>query len=367
LRILFDYQIFTQQQFGGISRYFCALANQLAGHPDTWTRIVAPVHYNKYLAETGNGIEFGWYLPRVPRIRALSRAISSAAFTPAARRMRPDIVHETYYAARATYRAPVPRVLTVFDMNHEKLPGEFSASDITPRLKASAVQRADRIICISENTRRDLLETLSFPEDRVVVTHLGYDMLQPLGQTAGALVGAAPFILHVGARKGYKNFANLARAFAASNWLKNNFRIVCFGGRAFSSAERSMLAGLGLTETQVVQLAGGDDRLAALYKAAAAFVYPSKYEGFGIPPLEAMSLDCPVICSGASSIPEVVGEAGEYFDPNDVESMQDAVERVLQSADRRHELIALGRSRCQLFTWERCARETHHVYRTLAQ
>jgi glycosyltransferase involved in cell wall biosynthesis len=78
-----------------------------------------------------------------------------------------------------------------------------------------------------------------------------------------------------------------------------------------------------------------------------------------------MSLDCPVICGAISSIPEVVGEAGEYFDPDDIESMRDAMERVLQSSTRRQELVQLGRERCRLFTWERCARETRDVYRTL--
>lgn len=367
MRIVFDYQVFTQQQFGGISRYFCSLAHQLARLPQTWTRVVAPVHYNRYLAELEQERAFGWYLPRAPRARALSKAVSSTVFPFAARRMRPDIVHETYYAAQPTYRAPAWRVLTVFDMIHEKLPGDFSASDKTPQLKASAVRRADRIICISQSTRRDLLETFALPEEKVAVTYLGYDTLQPGEQTAAALVGAAPFILHVGARKGYKNFAGLARAYAASQWLKENFRIVCFGGREFSSAERAMLAELGLNSTQVMQLAGDDDRLAALYQGAAAFVYPSRYEGFGIPPLEAMSLDCPVVCSNSSSIPEVVGDAGEYFDPNDVESIRVALERVLQSTPRRQELIALGRVRREMFTWERCARDTHAIYRTIAQ
>jgi glycosyltransferase involved in cell wall biosynthesis len=366
LRILFDHQIFTQQQYGGISRYYCALARQLGGYPDVWARIAAPVHFNEYLAEMNGALAFGWHPPRAAGARKLCRAISNLTFTTLAKRMRPQVIHETYYAARPAYRAPAQRVLTVFDMIHEKLPGDFSASDRTAQLKASAVQRADRIICISESTRRDLLETLKVPPERVAVTYLSYDTLQPLGQTAAALVGPAPFILHVGARKGYKNFAGLARAFAASSWLKNNFRIVCFGGRAFSGAEQGLLTNLGLTSTQVVQLSGGDDRLAALYKAAAAFVYPSRYEGFGIPPLEAMAQDCPVICSASSSIPEVVGDAGEYFNPDDIESIRNAMERVLQSTERRNELIALGRVRRTLFTWERCARETYDVYRTLA-
>jgi glycosyltransferase involved in cell wall biosynthesis len=368
LRVLFDHQTFTLQEFGGISRYFCALALELTRCPDTSAKIVAPLHINKYLAELPHDLVCGWQMPRRPKLlRDLGKTLSFGLFPSFARRLQPDIVHETYYAARATYRGAAKRVLSVFDMTHEKLIGEFSKSDETATLKKQAVQRADRIICISENTRRDLLETLAVPADRVTVTYLGYDELRAQGQTAAQLIGPAPYVLHVGARKGYKNFAALARAFAASPSLRRELRLVCFGSREFTSSEKRLFAELALNEQQVLHVAGGDDRLAALYAGAAAFVYPSRYEGFGIPPLEAMSLDCPVVCSRTSSIPEVVGEAGEYFDPDDSESIQHAIERVVGSEGHRQALIERGRARCRLFSWQRCARETHDVYRTLLQ
>jgi glycosyltransferase involved in cell wall biosynthesis len=99
------------------------------------------------------------------------------------------------------------------------------------------------------------------------------------------------------------------------------------------------------------------------YSAAAAFVYPSLYEGFGMPILEAMSLNCPVICSNTSSMPEVGGLASEYFDPKDPADMAAAMERVLSSTDRRDQLIALGQAQCRKFSWEKCAAETFDVYR----
>ena len=366
LRVLFDYQTFTLQQFGGISRYFCALATELARQPDVWTRIVAPLHFNDYLARMPQDLVVGRHMARGPKlVRELRRTLNAALFTRLARPMRPDIVHETYYAAQPTYRGRTTRVLSVFDMIHEKLTDEFSPSDETALLKKQAVQRADCIICISESTRRDLLETCALPRERVVVTHLGYDELHAGGVTAEALVGPAPYILHVGARKGYKNFEALVRAFAASAWLRQNFRIVCFGARDITSAERKLFAELALGEHEVTHVGGGDDRLAALYQGAAAFVYPSRYEGFGIPPLEAMSLGCPVVCGRTSSIPEVVGNAGEYFDPDDIDSLREAMERVLQNPTRRRELIELGDARCREFTWDRCARETYDVYRAL--
>jgi glycosyltransferase involved in cell wall biosynthesis len=362
MKIIYDSQIFSSQEFGGISRYFCALAAQLQNFSDTEVRIVAPLHVNRYLKELRNGVVLGKYMQRLPKTGRVIRTLSATLFRPIASLIRPDLVHETYYSANPTCGGNMPRALTVYDMIHERCSDSFLTTDPTAQLKGIAVRRADHIFCISENTRRDLLEIHRLPENRVSVTYLGHDALPLTALTASDLVGEAPYLLHVGGRHGYKNFEGLLRAFAASPWLRNNFRIVCFGSGGFSTEEQNLISTLGFTESRVIQLGGGDQRLAALYQNAAAFVYPSKYEGFGIPPLEAMSLDCPVICSNASSIPEVVGEAGEYFDPHDVESIRASLERVLQSSARRQELIALGRVRRELFSWSRCAKETHNVY-----
>jgi len=364
--VAYDNQIFAEQEFGGISRYYCALAAQISKLPEGKARIVAPLYINKYLKELGDEIRVGCYVRRIPKTGRIIKTLSSALFNIVASRMLPDIVHETYYAARPTYRGRVPHVLTVYDMIHERCADSFAANDAVARLKEYAVRRADHIFCISENTRRDLLDIHRIPEDRITVTYLGYDTLPVNGPAAVDLVGAAPYLLYVGGRHGYKNFEGLMRAFAGSAWLKSSFRIVCFGGGAFTDNERQAFVDLGLLTTHVTHIGGGDDRLASLYKAAAAFVYPSKYEGFGIPPLEAMSLRCPVICSSASSMPEVVGKAGEYFEPLDTESIRVSIERVLESPGRRDELVTLGQSRCQLFSWERCAQETMDVYRRLA-
>ena len=366
MKIVYASQIFAEQEFGGISRYICALASQMSRFPGVQSKIVAPLHINGYLKDLGSDIAVGCYVRRLPKTARIIKTLSTALCGPIAGMMRPDIVHETYYAERPLCRNQVPHALTVYDMIHERFPASFAIEDPVARLKKYAVNRVDHIFCISENTRRDLLDIHNIPVDRVTVTYLGCDALPRSGLKAGALVGAGPYILYVAGRHGYKNFEGLVRAFGASAWLKDSFRIVCFGGSAFSPTERSLMTELGLSDTQVLQMGGGDDRLAALYRGAAAFVYPSKYEGFGIPPLEAMSLDCPVICSNTSSIPEVVGDAGEYFDPFDPESIRSAIERVLQSSERRAELISLGRSRCKRFTWERCAQETLDVYRRLA-
>jgi glycosyltransferase involved in cell wall biosynthesis len=123
---------------------------------------------------------------------------------------------------------------------------------------------------------------------------------------------------------------------------------------------------MGLSDQDIVHLtADSDASLAALYIGATAFVYPSLYEGFGIPVLEAMTLGCPVLCSDSSSLPEVAGDAAEYFDPARTDSLRAALESVVGSATRRAELASRGRARAALFSWERCARETLAVYRSV--
>jgi glycosyltransferase involved in cell wall biosynthesis len=169
----------------------------------------------------------------------------------------------------------------------------------------------------------------------------------------------------VGSRGGYKNFSGLLKAFATSPKLKNEFDIVTFGGGAFNKQELQLIKQLGFKNHQVRQIGGGDDILAALYHQAAAFVYPSLYEGFGLPPLEAMAAGCPVVSSNTSSMPEVVRDAGEYFDPINIDEMQNAIEKVVFSNTLQKDLIALGYKNIEHFSWQKCARETLTVYKEL--
>jgi glycosyltransferase involved in cell wall biosynthesis len=365
VRIIYDYQIFGAQSFGGISRYFCALARACDALTDTSVKIVAPAYRNAHLRGLNPRLVIGRYVPPVPRTERAARCINARLFAPIAHRLRPDVVHETYYSARATYPGDVGRVLTVFDLIDERFPEHSREGELVVAAKASAISRADRIICISQHTRDDLQQFHSLPADSVRVVHLGFDRLDAHGLLASNLIGDRPYLLFVGARNGYKNFMRFAEAYAASTVLTREVRVVCLGGGAFTADERRAFRSLGLAEEDVVAVKGGDDVLAALYSGARLLVYPSIYEGFGIPPLEAMSLGCPVACSASSSIPEVVGTAAEFFDPQDIDSIRRAVESVVLSDDHRDELVRRGLARASHFSWERCARETDAVYREL--
>jgi glycosyltransferase involved in cell wall biosynthesis len=359
--VIYDHQIFSHQEFGGVSRYFCEIAGRIARCAGWNARVIAPLHYNQYLAASDVPTT-GWYVPLpFSKARRLYSLCDDLVSAPLLKFSRGSVLHQTYYSS-----APRPRdgslVVTVFDMIHELFAANFSPSDPVARLKKQAVAVADHVICISHRTADDLMAILGTPRAKITVTHLASSDVFELGHSSRRSAGRAerPYFLYVGKRDGYKNFRRVLDAYATSTRLAEDFDLVAFGGGAFDARERERIA--NLRPSAVRQVSGDDARLADYYAGAHAFIYPSEYEGFGIPPLEAMGCGCPVLCSDTSSVPEVVGEAGEYFDPTDTESIRAGLERLAYDDGRRIELIAAGRRRSAQFSWDRCAAETLVAY-----
>lgn len=366
LKVAFDEQVFLLQEYGGISRYLCSLVREFSAWSEMEARVFAPLHFNRNLESLERSLCSGHRLPRLyPKLNRLVMIASKALARREISRFKPDIVHETYFSEVDFRPGSARRVLTVYDLIHERYPNLFINSAGTIRPKKMAASRADHVICISESTRRDVVEYCGVPEERTSVVYLGVDLdfVQPV--IPARQYHPRPFLLYVGARGGYKNFERLVRAFARSERLRGEFDLLCFGGGPLAAFERELVVASGLRPDQVTQMGGEDDVLVALYQQAVAFIYPSLYEGFGIPPLEAMAAGCPVICSDSSSLPEVVGEAAETFDPLDEEAILVAMENVLNSPSRRRALVEAGRARYPLFTWDQCARETEAIYRKL--
>lgn len=372
MKIAYDQHIFRLQTYGGISRYFCEIASRIAQAPGVLVSITAPMHINAYLKHVPPGIVSGFSAPRTNLLksdyaRLVLKGTGILLGDLMLRSGAPDVLHETYYSRHRPGPRRARRVLTIYDMIHEKFSPNFHQLDKTAHNKALAAERADHVICISESTRRDAIEILRLPPDKTSVIHLGFDLMTSPEVSAeeSPLPAKEPFLLYVGTRDGHKNFSRLLQAYASSPRLKAEFKLICFGGGAFLPDELGMIHALGLKQERIAQLGGDDQLLARLYKGASAFIYPSLYEGFGIPPLEAMAHGCPVVCSDTSSIPEVVGDAGEYFDPADIESMQSAIERVVESDSLHELLIERGHKRLKAFSWDRCAAETLDIYKKL--
>jgi glycosyltransferase involved in cell wall biosynthesis len=363
MKVLFDYQAFSMQRYGGVSRYIYEIANLMAGREGCETEIFSPLYINEYFCGEGKVKPRGI---RVPRFRGAGRVAGLVDAAAARLLVRPrrdvDIYHETYFSKVDCCPSSAKRIITVYDMIHEKFGDQYPKDDPTRINKAIAVGRADHVICISEQTRRDLIELLGVDPAKISVVYLGFTLTSHGEDIQKPTFPARPFLLYVGSRIRYKNFVGLLRAYAQSSKLRNDFDLVCFGGGEFTAKELGMLQQHGVSRERIHQVAGDDAALAEYYKAASVFVYPSLYEGFGIPPLEAMSFDCPVVCGNVSSIPEVVGDAAELCEPDDPESIRMAIERVISSDTKRQDLIKSGRQRIKLFSWERCAQETLGVY-----
>lgn len=362
-KILYDNQIFSFQKYGGVSRYFYEISKRINQFPEFDVQILAPIYLNGYL-RADNDLVKGVYWSGIPKVERLQKKLQKEFNNILSKLflndLKPDVIHETYYQKNSISINNIPIVTTIYDMIHEKFRHDFSQRDKTSELKKLAVNRANHVICISENTKRDLIEIFNIPEEKVSVIYLGFSFKNE-NYYVKSLV-EKPYILYVGNRGKYKNFERLLKAFALSPTLIKNFVLVAFGGGKFRPEEQKNIRELGLDEDNITQMSGSDEVLKNFYKNATAFIYPSLYEGFGIPPLEAMSLNCPVICSRTSSIPEVVGDAGQYFDPFDIDDMQSAIKKVIESESLRQDLIARGQKQLTKFSWDLCAEQTAQIY-----
>lgn len=360
LHIAFDPQTFSLQAYGGVSRYVAELARCLRALPQTRVSVLAFAHINGYL-QPGEGV-VGRRMPEIPEPlrRPLARANQAAARRWLARHGA-DLVHETYYSHARTAPPGMPTVLTVHDMIHEKFPDYAPRTQRIAAAKRAALARADHVICVSESTRRDLLEITGIDPAHVSVVRHGVSI--PAGDAPRPVAG--PYVLFVGKRGGYKGFDTLLEAYAGP--VQREYRLVCFGDAPFSRDELRRMDALGVQRERVCHAFGDDAALAAHYRHAALFAYPSRYEGFGMPPLEAMALGCPVVCSDAASLPEVAGEAARMFTAGDAQALRAAMEAVLDSPGVAADLCERGRRRAAMFTWEACARATQEAYARLLQ
>lgn len=362
MRILFDHQAFSRQDHGGVSRYFFELARNLKGLPGAEPELSVPYSNNHYLRTSAlwapRPFGFGRKLPGQRTLLELVNRFS------ARRRLAAggfDIFHPTYYSPYfLDLLGGRPYVLTVFDMIHEKFP-EYYRTDSTCAQKRAVIGGAARIIAISESTKRDLVEILGVPAGKIEVVYLGNSL--DTSSTAGVAGPALPsrYLLFVGERAIYKNFPNFAAAVAPLLKEDSSLYLLCAGGRPFSAEEAGMFEGLGCPD-KFLHVPVADASLPAVYKGALLLAVPSLYEGFGIPVLEAMSLGCPVIASGRSSLPEVGGPAAGYFDPSDGEAMLAAARRVAGDKDLRAKMAADGLAQAAKFSWKLAAEKTYAIY-----
>jgi glycosyltransferase involved in cell wall biosynthesis len=359
LNIFYDFQTFSLQQRGGVSRYYISLWDSLLR--------TEPIDVELFLGVTATKLR-----PLInPKVRQKSRAIPFASVPINARAMwmlnrpwcsyelaqsRAQIYHPTFFWLPRSTRGKAVAI-TVYDLIHERLPAYFQRDDPVYKWRSTALARADVIFAISETTKRDLCDWYDIDPSSVVVTHLGSAFKERLAGGGTQRIGK-PTILYVGDRAGYKNFDLLASLWRADASLRKDFRLHCFGGGVPSPLERLLPGDVEFNE-------GDDAELERAYLEATVLVYPSLYEGFGLPIVEAFSTGCPIVTSGCGSIAEIAGDAAIYFDPSSIDDLRNAIQRCAMDSALRSSLIEEGRRRLAKFSWSRCAEITRAAYTRL--
>lgn len=353
-----DEQIFAIQAYGGISRLFAELARQFIEHGVegvTMNQLNAPIVTRYILDNPALSRELNVH-PARNEWTALGRYLSRVRTHADA-----DVVHNTFYLPHGlTPTRGAKRIVTIHDMIPELLPSTRRRLDLLT-LKRRYVDTADHVICVSEATRQDLLRVYPEVGAPISVVHHGVDDRFRPGDAALPDL-PANYLLMVGNRSQYKDGAILFRAFGRVAREVPGVDLVCIGGGPFTREERSVLGAEGI-DGRVHQDVLSDPRMPAAYSNARAFVFPSRFEGFGLPVLEAMACGAPTVLAQASSLPEVGGDAALYFPVGDAESLADVLLLLLADDNLAGDLRQRGIERARQFTWQRTAEETAQAYR----
>lgn len=352
MKVLFDHQIF-HYQYGGASKYFAMLLKHLPR--EAWAT-TARLSSNEYVRAAG-------LFPTCRRMFRGQTVMAEWLNRPlthlALHRGHYDVFHQTNFSVSDLRAAGAKPMVTTF---HDTNLSTFDPHPFIVERQRISLERADAIVCVSRNTAQDMLSLFSVEEKKVHVIYHGIE--QPdLSALPSERLCAHPYILYVGRRSEYKNFTRFLEAFAAVHSQHPSLHVVCTGA-PFSRSELTAFEKRGLLQVMHCLYASEADML-RLYRDAELFVFPSLYEGFGMPILEAWSCHCPVVLSQASCFPEIAADAAEYFEARNAEAMAHTICRVLESPSLRQDLIVRGDHRVAAFSWQRCAEEHMKVYESL--
>lgn len=367
MRLLFDNQIFISQKFGGISRYFTELIAGLKGIPGVKVDISLFYSKNVHLKESSFPRLYGDLLPSrnfigKERIQNLLTKLSLRVQFMNLKKQDFDVFIPTYYDPFfLNFIGNKPFVLTVYDMIHELFPHYFPNNQVTfVPVKKQLIEKATKIIAISESTKRDIIRLYPEVEEaKIEVVYLSHSIKEGPDKKLDL---PEKYILFVGNRWSYKNFNFFLEAAIPLLQKEKDLYLVCTGPD-FTKEELSCFKKLGV-EKQLIHFRATDKELKSLYGNAKVFVFPSEYEGFGIPILEAMASGCPVIASDASSFPEVAGEAALYFKLDDQAGLTEALEKVLFNPEFQSQLREKGYEQVKKFSWDKTVNGCYEVFKS---
>lgn len=360
MNIFFDHQCYWET-FGGVSRYFTEILKTDVS--DVQYELALKYSNNEYLKELNFPVKSFLKNWNIPKKQYFISAVNKPNTIFRVKHTDAKIVHLTHYDPYLfKYLKNKIIVSTMHDLNFFAIPQFYKKrTELLKKWQTATAQKSDKIITISENSKQDLIKFLNIPESKITVIYHGVNSI--FKKDCSQRIIEKPYILFVGKRYGYKNFSTVLKSFAN---LKDKFKdliLVCTGN-TFSNDEIKIITDYKILD-RVVQMMVAEKELINLYSNALFFVFPSFYEGFGFPLLEAMGCECPVICSDASCFPEIAGNAAMYFNPNSVDELTEKMTSLIISENVRNQLIYNGMNRVKYFSWD-VSREKHlEFYKTI--
>jgi glycosyltransferase involved in cell wall biosynthesis len=366
IKVFFDHQKFSTQKYGGITRYFSYIINGIKENPDFSYKIGclnSPNHYIKSEKLLLNNLLGNTVFDS--NFRSVLYKLNQQYCTFLLKNSDFDVIHPTYYDPYfiASNKKKKPVVVTIHDMTHERLPQYFWSQDALTYNKKMNIQSADRLIAISQTTKSDLIEFSNVNPDHIEVIYHGIDTQSPLAIDP---VHNIPenYLLFVGDRGGYKNFHLFIKAFSLIVDKHPDLKILLAGGGKMGIADLEFIRQLKL-ESKIVHIDVTDEQLNYLYKNALLFIYPSLYEGFGLPILESFKAGCPILLSDIPCFREIAGVAADFFNPYDLDHLISRLEYLIESKETRSKLVNNGLSRVLDFPINKSIDQTLNIYREL--
>lgn len=360
MKILIDHQAFSIQKYGGVSRIFAELYHRFKLNSSV--KVFSPFLLvdNEYFRKLPGWFSFfvsGFalvnkvfrhFLPKINNIYTLI-TVRKADF---------DIYFPSYYDCYFLEKAKGKvLILFVFDMIHELYPEMFGKNNVVSQNKRQLLLRATKVIAISHNTKSDILRIYpDIPEQNIEVVHLSHSLEKHYNKKLSHLL-PENYILFVGSRSHYKNFKTMYSAFKLVLQKYEHIKLLCVGGGPFTSEDEQRFIDDKVSKS-IIHMNVNDRDLYQVYNNSIVFVFPSLYEGFGIPVVEAMYAECPIILGELSSFPEIACEAGIYCNvENDFEIAQ-SIFLMIEDKEARDKVIAKGVRQAAHFSWTQTAEKS---------
>ena len=358
IKVFYDHQMFSHQRIGGVSKYFAELLRHMPCEMWTTSTWLSNNQYVKdfKLFETKSFFTNNSF-------KGQGRIMLELGIPYTLYRLRKrdyDVYHQTHYESFSLCGiGNKPMVTTIHDMNFFT----YNKNERLMRDTIKSLNRADKIIAISENTKTDVINMLNIDPAKIEVMYRWFNKLN-MSEIPTQRLLKQEYVLYVGSRsQEFKNFKNFVKAFSILSSKYNNIYLICTGV-GFSNDEVNLLKELDIYD-KARTIFASEKQMLQLYRDAMMFVYPSVYEGFGMPILEAMRCGCPCVIANASCFPEIAKEAAGYFDPHDIDSIADAMCKVATDSAYRKRLVEKGNLRVCDFSWQKTADAHIKVYESL--